>query len=277
MKHSAPQSAKFRKFVRILRPLIDCDLVSIETVAVGILERLWHVTIVSAPQGDIGRIEDEVLAELVGWHGDPSVLITAMVDSGFVDVCSVYRLVIHDWPDHAPGFIKGNLKKHNRAFIEVCQPEIAKPNQTQLNQTQPNSRKPGQQTATQPAEQCAKQTKVHWFELFWSAFPSGRKSGKQASRKVWDVAIRTTPAQTIIDAAVEYAASDVGQGEFVKSPASWLNQGCWDDDREAWRNKRSTQQTFSEKKTSNTLNAVTRFMDTDSQGRQTNGQEKICN
>ena len=42
----------------------------------------------------------------------------------------------------------------------------------------------------------------------------------------------------IIAAATEYAASDVGQGEYVKGPATWLRKGCWDDDRAAWTAKR---------------------------------------
>jgi hypothetical protein len=72
------------------------------------------------------------------------------------------------------------------------------------------------------------------FESFWREFPSGRKQGKELARKAFTAALKKTTAQTIIEAAMEYAASPVGCGEFVKGPAAWLNQGCWADDRAAW-------------------------------------------
>ena len=76
------------------------------------------------------------------------------------------------------------------------------------------------------------------FQEFWKVFPSGRKSGKKEALKAWKKAIADVAPTDIIESAKEYASSDVGRGEFVKSPAAWLNQGCWDDDREAWKDKR---------------------------------------
>jgi hypothetical protein len=72
------------------------------------------------------------------------------------------------------------------------------------------------------------------FETFWREFPSGRKQGKELARKSFAAALKKTTAQAIIEAAMEYAASPVGRGEYVKGPAAWLNQGCWADDRAAW-------------------------------------------
>lgn len=75
------------------------------------------------------------------------------------------------------------------------------------------------------------------FQRFWSAFPRGRKGAKGNAWKAWKAAIKVATAETIIAAALEYAASDVGQGEYVKGPAPWLNGRCWEDDREAWSEK----------------------------------------
>ena len=91
MKHSAPQTAKFKKLIRALRPIVKCDSVSIETVAVGILERLWHATIQNTQQGDIGKVDDETLCELVGWHLEPTTLIDILVSTGWLDRCEVHR------------------------------------------------------------------------------------------------------------------------------------------------------------------------------------------
>lgn len=79
------------------------------------------------------------------------------------------------------------------------------------------------------------------FEQFWEAYPTGRKTGKKAALKAWEQATRDAEAETIIAAASEYAASDVGRSQYVKGPTSWLNQGCWDDDRSAWKNKQDDQ------------------------------------
>lgn len=72
------------------------------------------------------------------------------------------------------------------------------------------------------------------FERFWNAYPSGRKSGKPKALEAWKRAVRHTDPELIVSAAERYAASPVGQGEFVKMPATWLNGGCWDDDPAAW-------------------------------------------
>jgi len=73
------------------------------------------------------------------------------------------------------------------------------------------------------------------FETFWREFPSGRKQGKEAARKAFVAALKRASDKTIIEAAREYAASPVGQGEYVKAPTTWLNQSCWEDDRKAWQ------------------------------------------
>jgi len=159
MKHSAPQSAKFHKLVRILRAKIKCESISIETIVVGILERLWHATISSAPRGDIGKIDDEVIAEMVGWHRDPTELIDSLVDVGFLDRCDLNRFVVHDWAEHAPTFIKGYLSRHNKEFAksQMCEPNFTKLDLTQPNLTQPNHRNGGRSEPKQVTKQVAKQ------------------------------------------------------------------------------------------------------------------------
>ena len=80
-------------------------------------------------------------------------------------------------------------------------------------------------------------TSDHSFDAFWAAFPAGRKSDKKDAHKAWKTAIKEAKPVVLVAAAKEYANSEVGQGEFVKGPATWLRKGCWTDDREAWRSK----------------------------------------
>lgn len=72
------------------------------------------------------------------------------------------------------------------------------------------------------------------FSRFWKSFPSIRKTGKRKAQEAFAKACKRADAETIIAAAAEYAASEVGRGEFCKGPTPWLNGDCWLDDRAAW-------------------------------------------
>ena len=91
------------------------------------------------------------------------------------------------------------------------------------------------------AKQPAKQKYEDDFERFWKAFPRGRKTKKADANKAWKKAIRHESPEVIIQAAGEYADSEVAQGRYVQGPAPWLNGACWDDDREAWKEKDTTE------------------------------------
>lgn len=73
-----------------------------------------------------------------------------------------------------------------------------------------------------------------FFEEFWKTFPDRRKGGKRKAAEAFQAACKRSDAATIIAAAKEYAASEVGRGEYCKGPVPWLNQDCWDDSRVSW-------------------------------------------
>lgn len=129
MKIGAPQSTKFLKLKRRLSlPHWQC---------VGLLEAVWLFTQHNAPLGDIGRHSDEDIAAAIEWAGDAGQLVTALIECGWLDECAVARLVVHDWEEHAPTYIKGSMAKHGKAF---CRPV----------------RKSAKQGAKQPAKQGAR-------------------------------------------------------------------------------------------------------------------------
>ncbi|MCA9233371.1 MAG: hypothetical protein KDA57_22190 [Planctomycetales bacterium] len=165
MIHTARQSGKFIKLVRALRVLLPDLPVDVETVAVGILERLWHVTIASTPRGDIGRLSDEIIAESVGWFGEPKLLIETLCDANWLDRDVQHRLLVHGWEDHAPGYVKKNIARkggfvsQNAAQVgsseEGCDTKLAQlsqnartPNQTKPNQTKPPPPTPSENAGT---------------------------------------------------------------------------------------------------------------------------------
>lgn len=78
--------------------------------AIGLLEALWTLTAKDAPCGDIGKFSNEDIAAWLEYAGDHDDLIAALVSSGWLDECEDYRLVVHDWAEHAPNFVKGNYR-----------------------------------------------------------------------------------------------------------------------------------------------------------------------
>lgn len=85
--------------------------------AVGVLESLWHLTAQHAKDGAIGRtFSNEDIANSIGWDGDPDQFVAALVDSGWLDRCDLNRLVVHDWADHCPDFVRGNLGRTRSSF-----------------------------------------------------------------------------------------------------------------------------------------------------------------
>jgi len=85
--------------------------------AVGLLESLWHLTAQHAKDGAIGKsFTNEDIANSIGWEGDPEQLVEALVSSGWLDVCEQSRLVVHDWHDHCPEFVKGNIRRMKKDF-----------------------------------------------------------------------------------------------------------------------------------------------------------------
>ncbi len=96
MKRTGADSPKFKKLARLTGDKLRG--------ARGGMEGLWHFTAKHAPRGDIGRWDDEDLADAYGWtldDGPVSVLIEALVKSQLVDEHPEHRLVVHDWPEHA--------------------------------------------------------------------------------------------------------------------------------------------------------------------------------
>jgi hypothetical protein len=71
------------------------------------------------------------------------------------------------------------------------------------------------------------------FDAFWQAYP--KKVGKEAARKAWR---KVRPSESlcskIMDAVTAAKASEQWckqNGQFIPNPATWLNQGRWDDEQ----------------------------------------------
>lgn len=69
--------------------------------AVGYLHYLWWWALDFAQDGDLSKYESGDIADAVLWQRDPEELMSALIDSGFVDKTRTGGLEIHDWFDYA--------------------------------------------------------------------------------------------------------------------------------------------------------------------------------
>lgn len=76
--------------------------------------------------------------------------------------------------------------------------------------------------------------KVPTFEDFYAVYP--RRKEPVAAKKAWDKAVKLVGAERVMAGAERYANDpNLPEKQFIPYPASWLNNGCWDDDPEPVR------------------------------------------
>lgn len=87
--------------------------------AAGIMEMLWHFGGDNTPEGDIGSIPDRKIAEALDWRGGPKKLIDALAETKWLDRNETFRLIIHDWPQHAEYEVCRKLIKSGKDFLSI--------------------------------------------------------------------------------------------------------------------------------------------------------------
>lgn len=254
MKHSVPDSLKFKKLQRRLG--------TSRVVTAGTLELLWIATQKNAMRGDIGRFTNEEIAIECDWDGDPDELVTALVDTGWLDESDEHRLVVHDWLEHCPKYLKAAVMRSG-GFAEFQDqtgpktpskttpktmpktPPKAPPKTESSTGGQRNLTKPN---LTKPNDSSTASTGVDGdggFGDFWSAVH--RKVGRGAARKAFDRAAqrvskrdgtdRRQAAEFITEAMRRFAASPRARDDVKGQihPATWLNEERYDDDPAEWQ------------------------------------------
>lgn len=258
MKAGTESKLKFKKLQRRLNlKLWEC---------VGILETLWHVTSGNTPRGDIGKMSNEDIAAALEWHGNADDLIAILVETKWLARHSVHRLVVHDWSDHAPNYVKGNLVKAKLRFAnldpgaepgadpdEAPQGTIPKgPSPGDYPQgpvvppgdegpTKPSLAKPSQTnpkpvasatlvTGDPPVPEKPKKPEYpEPFERLWKAYPprNGRKAGKDKTLGLWKRHVNADEREQAVIAAGNYAKCEQAVRGFAKDPERWIPQ--WRD------------------------------------------------
>ena len=108
MNHDCPANPKFGA----LQAALNLERYEV----VGILESLWILVRASLPQGNIGKYSNERIAASIGWRKSPDELVNQLVITGWLDEHPEHRLVVHDWGEHAPQYIRRRLERNGLRF-----------------------------------------------------------------------------------------------------------------------------------------------------------------
>lgn len=264
MKVGVATHPKFLRLVRHLRKSGCIGEVSPNLIAIGLLEGLWNLTAQHCKRGDIGKMDNVDIAEGLHWHGNEDDLVGYLVDSGWIDECEDDRLVIHDWAEHCPTFVKGVISRSNENFTKSATKLATKsktklptksativPNQvsdsdelsTQLpSQAYPSlvkssQSKPSQELSIVPSVEGEKNKKTtaqinreleEDFERFWKSTPYPKRKpsqdGKGAILKKYLMLRRNGTSYEDIAEACELFAASNPAGEFTMGLKAFMEK-----------------------------------------------------
>lgn len=224
----------------------------------GLLISFWLWALDNTPSGSLEGISDRMIARAAQWNGEPGKFVEAMAHAGLLDVESDGNMQLHDWYEYTGKLIDQREAEKNRsrrrraaAAADAANDRRTTTGQSadstpddqgtaagRVNQSRPDQTRPNQSTPTEgdlpptPATEKKPDAQEQRFAEFWKLYP--RKVGKQAALKSWK---RIKPDAELFDkimAAVTAAkATEQWQregGRFIPHPATWLNQGRWDDE-----------------------------------------------
>jgi hypothetical protein len=102
--------------------MLACELDIDTYAAVGLACCMWDWVGETMPQGNIGSAPDRIIAQVVGWRGDPAKLVQAMVKVKLLDTDETHRLVVHDWSEHSEDGVHVYLARRRLFFADGRSP-----------------------------------------------------------------------------------------------------------------------------------------------------------
>lgn len=249
MKKAAIMNIKFEMLSSLLQ------LTRWQTV--GILETLWLFCQHHAYDGELSKFSAVKIAAWFGWTDDPQRLIDSLVESGWVDRVD-NMLVVHDWSDHAPNWVKGALKttlqkSENRDMLSgtLSNPLSAPLSGMLLGKGKVRKGKASKSTST------TSKGALDSFEPWWVVYL--RKVARKAAEKAYAKAIEDIAKTEGVDnsqAALlllqwtkeRMPALQATEERFRPHPATWLNHERYRDALVASTSSRIAERTQPETK-----------------------------
>ena len=195
---------------------------------IGILEGLWYLTSLQAQNGAIGKFSNLEIAGWLEWSGDPDELVDSLIKCRFLDTCSNYRLVIHDWKDHCPTYIKGNMIRHGHSFAVPKQPEEEPAKEVAKDAPKQTSNTVSDLLPIQSNSIQSKDIGQNEFDRFWKSYP--KKVAKQDAIKAWKKIKQSEIENILSDIAKRKLNGWRGNTKFIPNASTYLNGRRWEDE-----------------------------------------------
>ena len=133
----------------------------------------------------------------------------------------------------AAGAVGGSKSKANSKQVEANRKQTASKTEANGSKTQ----KPASEVGSRKKEEGSKEVgsippkapQGDDFEVFWNAYP--KKVGKQAAKKAFEKV--NVPVESLVSAIKRQECSPQWSkdgGQYIPNPATWLNQGRWEDE-----------------------------------------------
>ncbi len=216
MKRGTIEHPKTKKLSRVLGICL--------AQAVGHLEALWHYTQKYAIQGDIGKWTDDEIAKGALWEKDVQKFMQAMIQVGWIDQDNEYRLLVHDWEDHADQSVKKTLDNKHLEFLRPT----GWNDSIHMERTFPPT--PGLDRLGKERKEGECEGKN--FERFWEVYPK-RVSRGQAEKAWKALSPNEQLIESILQAITRAKTSEMWRkesGKFIPYPATWLRAKGWLDE-----------------------------------------------
>ena len=239
----------------------------------GLAGLLWRFAGKHAPTGAVGTHSDEEIAISLEWTDDPDVLIDALVRCRLLDeVPPPERLLVHDWPEHAPRHVRASLQRQGLDFSPryvarhdsaVSRYDAATTDPTtdpttdraivgtvDRSTSSSSSSSSSSYTSTLSSSLIrASASARDLAEQVWNCYVPGRKQGKRIGIQAIETSMRRLGAErgkTIEEAAELMAAAttkdaarfveEIRTGEteikFIPQGATYFKNERWEDDNE---------------------------------------------
>lgn len=232
--------------------------------AAGLLGAMWDWCADMAPQGNIGKWPNAVIARALNWPGDADEFVQAFVDSEWLDRDSAHRLIVHDLRVHAPNWWHAKLNKLKLQFVEATQepskeasiersleasqvpsaqveegailPTSSLPTSANLNKNLSGNDLPGESEEVlgdddeEPSTGKTPEPDPPRFAEFWAAYPkrAGLRRGRKKCVSLWR-SIRASERDSVIRGAANFAKSKEAREGYARDPERWLRDQNWID------------------------------------------------
>jgi len=200
--------------------------------AIGLLELMWAFAAQQTPQGNIGKWSNAVIADESGWTGCPDLFVNSLILVNFLDESESHRLLVHDWAEHAPNWLRAKLKKLKKTFLSA---DLSSDLSSIAARTiEPTTSLVKASLAKAVENPCAPKrapsiNRALHFDDFWQAYPE--KRNKKKAREIWQRKKLDDQAGRLIEDVKTRIAKDRQWIDgFIPHATTYLNGERWEDE-----------------------------------------------